>query len=82
MESIDRIALGAILASTITFLVVRCGLLATTIGLMLMDLFASAILTIDPTDWYFAPTAIVVCFSIALIVFGYRVSTASVVQRS
>jgi hypothetical protein len=76
MEDMDRLALGAILATTITFLVVRCGLLTTTIGLMLMDLFATSILTIDPTDWYFAPTAIVVCFSLGLIVFGYRTATA------
>ena len=49
---------------------------SATIGLMHMDLFATSILTIDPGDWYFAPTAIIICLSVGLIVFGYRISTA------
>jgi hypothetical protein len=56
--------------------VVRCGLLAASVGILLAFLPSLSVLTIDPTDWYFAPTGIYLGLVLCLVVFGVRTSTA------
>jgi serine/threonine-protein kinase len=72
----NQLVLSACLAGSITFLVVRCGLVATAVGMLFLNLPAMFVLTVHPTDWYFAPTAVLVGISLALVAFGYRTSTA------
>jgi len=62
-------------ATGTTYLVVRHGLLALATGAFLANTLMFTILTLHPTDWYFAPTAIFVALVVGLTVFGVRVAT-------
>ena len=59
-------------ATAVTFVVVRCGLLAATVGVMINLLLLLSIVTLDPGDWYFAPTAIIALLMLGLVLFGVR----------
>jgi len=75
LETLDLVAFGVISATGTTYLVVRHGLLALATGAFLANALMFVVLTLDPTDWYFAPTAIFVALVVGLTVFGVRVAT-------
>lgn len=74
LETIDLVAFGLISATGVTYLAVRHGLLAITVASFVSNALMLIIPTLDPTDWYFAPTAIFVALIVGLTVFGVRVS--------
>jgi serine/threonine-protein kinase len=75
LETIDIAVYGVVAASGITYLAVRHGLLTLATALFISNTGMFVVLTLDPTDWYFAPTAIFVALVVGLTVFGVRVAT-------
>jgi len=75
LETLDLVAYGVITATGITYLAVRHGLLALATSSFIANTSMFVMLTLDPTDWYFAPTAIFVALVVGLTVFGVRVAT-------
>jgi len=74
LRSPDMAAFAIILATGATYLAVRHGLLAFAVSGFVGLVQYFTVLTTDPTDWYFAPTAIFVALVVGLTVFGVRVS--------
>ena len=74
LETIDIVAFATTIATAGTYLAVRHGLLAFTVANNVGNTLMFTVLTLDPTDWYFPPTAIFVVVFIGLTVFGVRVS--------
>jgi len=74
-ETLDRVVFAAITATASTYLAVRPGLLAFVTFTFVGQTMISTIVTLDPTDWYFAPTAIFVVLVAALTGFGIKTST-------
>ena len=66
---------AAISATASTYLAVRHGLLAFVTFTCVSQMALATIVTLDPTDWYFAPTAIFLFVIAALTVFGIKTST-------
>ena len=66
---------AAISATASTYLAVRHGLLAFVTFTYVSQMALLTIVTLDPTDWYFAPTAIFTLVIAALTVFGIKTST-------
>ena len=62
-------------ATASTYLVVRHGLLALVTTTYLLQILVVTVLTLDPSDWYFGPTAILMALIAALTVFGIKTST-------
>ena len=65
---------AAISATASTYLAVRHGLLAFVTFTCISQMMLATLVTLDPTDWYFAPTAIFVLLIAALTVFGIKTS--------
>jgi serine/threonine-protein kinase len=66
---------GVISATASTYLAVRHGLLAFVTYTCISQMALATIVTLDPTDWYFAPTAIFLFVAASLTVFGIKTST-------
>jgi len=66
---------AAISATASTYLAVRHGLLAFVTYTYVSQTSLLTVVTLDPTDWYFAPTAIFMLVIAALTVFGIKTST-------
>ena len=69
------ITFATISASASTYLAVRHGLLAFVTFNFIQQVSLQTVATLDPTDWYFASTAIFVLLIAALTVFGIKTST-------
>jgi hypothetical protein len=65
---------AAISATASTYLAVRHGLLAFVTFTCVGQMALATVVTLDPTDWYFAPTAIFLFVVAALTVFGIKTS--------
>jgi len=74
-KTLDSIVFAAISATAFTYLAVRHGLLAFVTCSFVGQIIILTIVTLDPTDWYFAPTAIFVMLVATLTVFGVKTST-------
>jgi serine/threonine-protein kinase len=66
---------AVISATAATYLAVRHGLLAFVTFTCISQVALATIVTLDPTDWYFPPTAIFLFVVAALTVFGIMTST-------
>ena len=66
---------ASISASASTYLAVRHGLLAYATFIFMSQVWMYTVVTLDPTDWYFPPTAILLLLTAALTVFGIVTST-------
>jgi hypothetical protein len=66
---------GAISATASTYLAVRHGLLAFATFTYISQVSMLTVVTLDPTAWYFPPTAIFLLLVAALTVFGIKTST-------
>lgn len=75
LESISVVIYAAISATASTYLAVRHGLLALVTFQFLQQTSLLTIFTLDPTDWYYAPTAIFLALIVAMTVFGIKTST-------
>jgi hypothetical protein len=71
---LDWLVFAAISATASTYLAVRYGLLALVIFTSVGQTIMGTIVTLDPADWYFAPTAIFVLLVATLTVFGVKTS--------
>jgi len=65
---------AVISATASTYLAVRHGLLAFVTFTCISQMALATIVTLDPTDWYFPPTAIFLSVVAALTVFGIKTS--------
>ncbi len=74
-EFLDRIVMAGIPATAFAYLAGRHGLLAFVTFAFVSEVFLFTMVTLNPTDWYFAPTAILVVLIASLTVFGVRTST-------
>jgi serine/threonine-protein kinase len=75
LEAIAAVTYAAISATASTYLAVRHGLIALVTFQFLQQTVLLTIFTLDPTAWYFPPTAIFLLIVVALTVFGIRTST-------
>ncbi len=66
---------AAIYATASAYLAVRHGLLAFVTFSFVSQMALATIVTLDPTDWYFPPTAIFLFVVATLTVFGIKTST-------
>ena len=66
---------AAISATASTYLAIRHGLLAFATYTYVMQVSLLTVITLDPTAWYFPPTAIFFLLVAALTVFGVKTST-------
>ena len=69
------VTFAAILATASSYLAVRHGLLAFVTFTYVSQTSLLTVVTLDPIDWYFAPTAIFLLLIAALTVFGIKTST-------
>jgi len=68
--------LAIVAASAVTFLAVRCGLLAFVVDWSVANIaLFSLVPTVDPGDWYATPSVIFVGLIVLLTWFGARAST-------
>jgi hypothetical protein len=74
LETVDQVAYGIISATGVTYLAFRHGLLTLAVNSFIANAIMFVIPTLDPTDWYFASTAIFVALVAGLTVFGVRVT--------
>lgn len=74
-EQLERTALAAIVSTGSTYLAVRQGLLAYVVASFVGQVSMITMVTLDPTAWYFPPTAIYVLLGTALAIFGIKTST-------
>jgi len=74
LETVDIVAFGLVSAIGGAYLVVRHGLLALAVSAYIGNALMFNVLTVNPTDWYFPPTAIFSVVFIGLTVFGVKVS--------
>jgi hypothetical protein len=75
VTTLGMITFATISATASTYLAVRHGLLAFVTFTFLQQVSLQTIVTLDPTAWYFPPTAIFVLLVAALTVFGIKTST-------
>jgi hypothetical protein len=68
-------AYAAISATASTYLAIRHGLLAFATYTYVSQVSLLTVITLDPTAWYFPPTAIFILLVAALTVFGVKTST-------
>ena len=66
---------AAISATASTYLAIRHGLLAYATFTYISQVSLLTVVTLDPTAWYFPPTAIFLLLVVALTVFGIKTST-------
>jgi hypothetical protein len=66
---------ASISASASTYLAVRHGLLSYATYIFMSQAWMYTVVTLDPTDWYFPPTAILLLLTAALTIFGIATST-------
>jgi hypothetical protein len=66
---------ATISATAFTYLAVRHGLLAFVTFSYLQQVSLQTVVTLDPTAWYFPPTAIFLALVAVLTVFGIKTST-------
>jgi hypothetical protein len=78
---VDRAAVAVIIATCLSVLVVRFGLLATSVSVALAGTLSVMVITVRPGDWYFGPTAVTGGVVLGLIVFGVRTATGSTSRR-
>jgi len=69
------VTFAAIAATASAYLAVRHGLLAFVMCSYISQVSLLTVVTLDPTDWYFAPTAILIALIAMLTVFGIKTST-------
>jgi hypothetical protein len=74
LETVDMVGYSVVVATGGTYLAVRHGLLAFAVCLSVGNTLTYTILTLDPTDWYFPPTAIYVAVFVGLTIFGVNVA--------
>ena len=74
-SNLDTGGFAVIAATVSTYIAVRHGLLAYVTSGFLSLVLMYTVLTLDPTDWYFALTAIFVGLVATLTVFGVKTST-------
>ena len=67
---------AAVLAGSLLFVLLRFGLLAAAIGMMVGSWFWSRPLTTDPQSWFFHSTVITVIAVLGLTVWGMRAALA------
>jgi serine/threonine-protein kinase len=65
---------AAVSATASTYLAVRHGLLAFATFQFIQQVSLQTVVTLDPTDWYFPPTAIFLLLVAVLTVFGIKTS--------
>jgi serine/threonine-protein kinase len=70
-----KVTFSAVAATASTYLAVRHGLLAFMTYTFVSQTLLVTIVTLDPTDWYFAPTVILVVLIAVLTIFGIKTST-------
>ena len=63
------------MATAFTYLAVRHGLLAFVTFSYLQQVSLQTVVTLDPTAWYFPPTALFLLLVAALTLFGIKTST-------
>ena len=69
------VTFAGLAATASTYLAVRHGLLAFVTYSYISQVSLLTVVTLDPTDWYFAPTAILIALIAALTLFGIKTST-------
>jgi predicted Ser/Thr protein kinase len=74
LETTDIVGFAAIVATGNAYLAVRHGLLALAVSSSIGNTLTYTVLTLDPTDWFFPPTAIFVTIFVGLTIFGVKVS--------
>jgi serine/threonine-protein kinase len=75
LESRVLVAFAAISATASSYLAVRHGLLAFVTFSCISQVSLLTVLTLDPSDWYFGPTVILIALIVGLTVFGIKTST-------
>jgi serine/threonine-protein kinase len=75
LEAISVVTYAAISATASTYLAVRLGVLALVTFQFLQQAALTTVFTLDPTAWYFPPTAIFLILVVAMAVFGIKTST-------
>jgi serine/threonine-protein kinase len=75
LGTLGRITFTVIYATAATYLAVRHGLLAFVTYLFLTLVSWQTVLTLDPHDWYFLQTAVLLLLIIVLTIFGIRIAT-------
>ena len=74
LKVLAMVTYATISATASTYLAVRHGLLAFVTFIFIQQVSLLTVVTLDPTDWYFAPTAIFLSLVAALTVFGIKTS--------
>ena len=75
LEILGLVTFAAISATASTYLAVRHGLLAFATFMYISQVSLLTVITLDPTSWYFPPTAIFLLLVAGLTVFGIKTST-------
>jgi hypothetical protein len=74
LETIDMVVYSAIVATGGAYLAVRHGLLAFAVASAIGNILTYTVLTLEPSDWFFPPTAIFVSVFIVLTILGVKAS--------
>jgi hypothetical protein len=75
LETRAAITFAVISATTSTYVAVRHGLLAFATFIFVQQVSTSTVFTLDPSVWYFPPTAIFCLLIAALTVYGMFTAT-------
>jgi serine/threonine-protein kinase len=74
-QPLERVVFASTVATASTYLAVRQGLLAYALYSFLGQVSMITMVTLDPSAWFFAPTAIFVGIVVVMTVFGVITST-------
>jgi hypothetical protein len=74
LEATAAVSYAVISATASTYLAVRHGVLALVTFQFLQQASIMTIFTLDPTAWYFPPTAIFLLIVVVMTIFGIRTS--------
>jgi ABC-type nickel/cobalt efflux system permease component RcnA len=75
LEIRTTLTFAVISATASTYVAVRHGLLAFATFIFIQQVSTASVITLDPSAWYFPPTAILLLLVAALTIFGIMTAT-------